>query len=182
MQLSLDGFASTGPADEQKWVTSAWEEIKPDVLALLATADTHILGRGLAMDYIPYWEATASDAQHPMLPLARWIVQANKVIFSHTKKTAPWERTEIASGDLVDEVHRLKRLPGKDMLACGGTGFVSHLIQHNLVDDYYFYINPVALGRGVPVFDQVQGFKNLKLVRSKAFPSGLVLLQYENAH
>ncbi len=181
MQLSLDGFASTGPADEQKWVTWAWDEIQPEVVALLDSADTHILGRGLAMDYIPYWEETAKDAGHEMLPLAKWIVAARKIIFSKTVTRVPWDRTEIEAGDLVMELRKLKQQPGKDILACGGTSFVSNLIKHDLIDDYFFYINPVAIGRGVPVFDQVQGFKNLRLVRSKVFPSGLVLLQYENA-
>ena len=58
MQISLDGFNSTGPNDEQKWVTWAWDEIKQDVLNLASGCDTELIGRKLAVDYIPYWTDT----------------------------------------------------------------------------------------------------------------------------
>jgi len=54
MQISLDGFNSTGPNDEQKWVTWAWEEIKDYVLELTNSCDTELIGRKLAVDYIPF--------------------------------------------------------------------------------------------------------------------------------
>lgn len=56
VQMSIDGFVSTGPNDEQKWVTWAWGEIRPYVLELLDATDTILIGRKLAVDYIPYWQ------------------------------------------------------------------------------------------------------------------------------
>lgn len=56
MQISIDGFVSTGPNDNQQWVTCAWEETRSQVAGLLDGADTMLIGRKLAVDYIPYWE------------------------------------------------------------------------------------------------------------------------------
>ncbi len=84
MQISVDGFVSTGPNDEQKWVTWAWEEIKEDVLSLLDSCDTHIIGRKLADDYIPYWQETFKNSNDPMYEVAKRIVAINKLVFTKT--------------------------------------------------------------------------------------------------
>ena len=65
MQVSLDGFNSTGPNDEQTWVTWAWDEIKQYVFDLADSTDTEIIGRKLAVDYIPYWLDTFTKHEDP---------------------------------------------------------------------------------------------------------------------
>ena len=179
MQVSLDGFVSTGPNDEQKWVTWAWEEIKQDVLSLMDSTDTMIIGRKLAVDFIPYWQEVANDSKHDMYELAIRNVQSRKIIFSKTLQKAEWINTEIATGDLVDKVNSLKSQSGKDIAVCGGSSFVASLIKNKLIDEYYFYINPVAIGTGDQIFNQIDDFRRLKLKRSFAYNSGLVLVHYE---
>jgi hypothetical protein len=71
MQVSLDGFNSTGPNDEQKWVTWAWDEIKQDVLDLAKSCDTELIGRKLAVDYIPFWTETLSQPESVMYEAAK---------------------------------------------------------------------------------------------------------------
>lgn len=179
MQVSLDGFVSTGPNDEQTWVTWAWEEIKQYVLDLLDSSDTILIGRNLAVDYIPYWEDVFKKPDDPMYEVAKRIVAAKKVVFTKTLNGSEWNNTIVAKGNLADEVKKLKQQYGKDIIAYGGSSFVSALIKEGLIDEFHFFYNPVALGKGVPVFDQLENVQQLKLKKSITYQSGIVLLSYE---
>src|SRR5512145_1779405 len=106
--MSIDGFVSTGPNDEQKWVTWAWAEIRPYVLGLLDSTDTIFIGRKLAVDYIPYWQEVNTKPDDPMYELAQRIVRAKKVVFTKTLDRSEWDNTELAKGDLADEIKKLK--------------------------------------------------------------------------
>lgn len=178
MQISIDGFVSTGPNDEQRWVTWAWKEIEPYVLALHDSADTQLLGRKLGADFIPYWQEAVKDTGAEMHELAKRTVAMKKVVFTHTLEDVAWPNSSLAKGDLREEVNNLKNQAGKDILVVGGSSFVSSLIEANLIDEFHLYVNPVALGKGEPIFDKVKPPYALKLVKSVAFNSGLVLNQY----
>ena len=179
MQMSVDGFVSTGPNDEQKWVTWAWHEIRQDVLDLFDSTDTILIGRGLATDYIPYWESTYKNTGDPMHEVAERIVRAKKIVFTNTLTKSEWPNTTIANGNLVDEIRQLKAQPGKDVIVYGGSAFVSSLIKGDLVDEFHLFVNPVAIGKGVPIFDEVTDFFQLKLKKSKAYDCGIILNHYE---
>ena len=179
MQTSLDGFVSTGPNDEQGWVTWDLDSIKQHVIELLDSVDTIIIGRKLAEDYIPYWQNTMTNTDDPMYEFATRIVEAKKIVFTKTLATSVWPNTELANGELADEIKKLKNQDGKDIVVYGGSSFVSALIREGLIDEFQFYINPVAIGKGVHIFDQVQGFQQLKLKKSKVFASGIIFVVYE---
>ncbi len=179
MQTSLDGFVAIGPNDEQAWVTWALDEIKPHVIELLDSTDTILIGRKLAVDYIPYWQDTFTKPEDPMFEFAKRIVAAKKIVFTKTLDQSSWANTELAKGNLVDEITKLKNQVGKDMVVYGGSSFVSALIKEGLIDEYQFYINPVVLGKGVPVFDQIDSFRPLVLIKSMVFPSGIILTTYQ---
>lgn len=178
MQISIDGFVSTGPDDEQHWVTWAWEEIRPEVLALFDTCDTILIGRKLAIDYIPYWADVFTRPDDPMHEVAQRIVAAQKIVFSKTLDRSAWENTIVAGGDLAAEVSKLKQQPGKDLIVYGGSSFVSALLKENLIDEYYFFVNPVALGQGDPIFGGLSGYRQLTLMNSIRYDSGIVLMHY----
>ncbi len=179
MQISLDGFVATGPDDEQAWVTWALEEIKPQVNELLGSTDTILLGRKLAVDYIPFWQDTFTKPEDPMFEFSKRIVAAKKIVFTKTLKQSIWDNTELAKGNLRDEIKKLKKQEGKDMVVYGGSSFVSALIKEGLIDEYQFYVNPVVLGKGVPVFDQIDSFRPLTLIKSTVYPSGIILTIYQ---
>jgi hypothetical protein len=124
VQISIDGFVATGPNDEQHWVTWAWEEIRPQVLELLDTSDTILIGRKLALDYIPYWQDVYSKPEDPMYEIGKRIVWAKKVVFTKTMdRNDPaitrWLHTELANGDIVEEVKELKNQKGRDLIVYG---------------------------------------------------------------
>ena len=179
MQMSLDGFVSTGPDDGQLWVTWAWEEIRPQVLELLDSSDTILIGRKLAVDYIPYWQEVNSKPGDPMHEVGQRIVDTKKVVFSRILDKSEWDNTILAKGPLAVEVNKLKKQDGKDIIVYGGTSFVSSLLKENLIDEFHFFINPVALGQGESIFDRIEAFKQLNLKKSIVYDCGIVMLNYE---
>ncbi len=179
MQVSPDGFSSTGPNDEQQWVKWAWDEIKPYVLELAESADTEIIGRKLAVDYIPYWFDTLTKPDDPMYELSKIKARQKKVVFTKTLEKSEWENTVLARGNLENEVRKLKYESGKDIIVYGGSSFVSALVRENLIDEFHLFVNPVALGKGVSVFNELDSWQRLKLRRSIACDSGIVIQHYD---
>lgn len=87
----------------------------------------------------------------------------------------------MASGDLVDDIARLKAEDGKPIIALGGVAFARSLIAQNLVDEYVLGVHPIALGKGLPIFSDLPAPRPLKLVSSKAFPLGSMAQVYRPA-
>lgn len=88
--------------------------------------------------------------------------------------------TEIATGDLKDKITKLKnQQEGGDIIVYGGASFDSSLIRENLIDEYYLFVNPVAIGNGKTIFKDLKEIRKLSLIESIPFDSGIVLLHYE---
>jgi len=149
---------------------------------LLEPVDTIVLGRKLAEGFIPYWAGVADDDANPEQASGRQFTELPKVVFTRTLDTSEWPNTVLAKGDLTDEINNLKAKNGKDIIAYGGSAFVSSLIKQNLIDDYHLFINPTALGTGMPIFKELDTTQNLKLVKSTSFDCGVVVLNYEPKH
>ncbi|MBT2620158.1 dihydrofolate reductase family protein [Chryseobacterium sp. ISL-6] len=177
MQMTIDGFVA-GPNGEQDWV---WLS-PPDpigfqkIVELAETSDTLLLGRKMTREFIDHWENVADNLpDNPTNALAKLIVDMRKIAFSHTETNINGRNLEVQNGDLTATVEALKKEPGKDILVYGGADFVSSLIDQDLIDEYYIIVNPVAIGKGLPVFN---GRKVLKLESSLALNSGKVLNKY----
>lgn len=179
MQISLDGFNSTGPNDEQKWVTWAWDEIKEYVLGLAESCDTELIGRKLAVDYIPFWIETLKQPESMLYEAAKIKAGQRKIVFSKTMDKSVWDNAELANGNFKDEVLNLKNQKGKDIIVYGGSSFVSSLIEEGLIDEFHFFINPIAIGKGESAFQKLLDWQPLKLVDSIKCNSGIVILHYE---
>lgn len=179
MQVTLDGFNSTGPNDEQQWVTHDLDGIKHYVVDLLDTSDTILIGRKLVVDYIPFWQDIFTKPDHPMYDFATRIIKARKVVFTKTLGKSIWDKTELAKGDLKDEINKLKDQDGQDIIVYGGSSFVASLIKERLVDEFHFFVNPIAIGKGVSAFEQIENWQPLKLKNSIACDCGILILHYE---
>ena len=114
-----------------------------------------------------------------MYEFAKGIVRARKIVFTKTLDKSVWDNTELATGNLVEEIKNLKNQRGKDIVVYGGSLFVSALIKERLINEFHFYINSVVLGKGVHIFDQIDHFRQLKLKKSMALDSGIILVVYE---
>lgn len=179
IQITVNGFVC-GPNCELDWATWNWsDDIKNYVTELTNSFDTILLSRKLAEGFIPHWANVYADKEHPENEAGKIYTETPKYVFSKTLTKSLWDNTTLAQGDIVDEVNRLKTLDGKDIIVYGGASFVSTLIKENLIDEYYLFVNPVAIKEGLPIFDKITGMKKLILADSKQFECGINLLCYK---
>ena len=173
--MTVDGYIA-GPNGEMDWMSFNWDnELNQYVTDITGSVDCIILGRKLAQGFIPHWAA------HPEEDGAAKINNTPKVVFTKTLVNSEWANTVLAKGDLVEEIMQLKQQAGKDMIAYGGAAFVSALIQYGLIDEFHLLINPAAIGDGMPIFKGLTSQQKLKLVKSRSFDCGIVLLCYQPA-
>jgi dihydrofolate reductase len=104
---------------------------------------------------------------------------APKVVFSRTLTKAEWNNTRLVKDNIIEEMRNLKRQPGKDMTILGSGSIVTQFAEQGLIDEYQVLVNPVALGDGTPLFKGMKKRLNLKLLNTRTFRNGNVLLTYE---
>ena len=176
MQLSADGMVSSQMRDADfNWD----DEVRQFSIANAQDVDYILLGRKTAPGFIAHWSAVAADQKDPDQEFGRLITEIPKVVFSRTLAASEWPNAVVANGELVDRVNELKRQDGKDLLVYGGSGFVTSLISHDLIDDYTLLLNPVLMGEGQTIGAGSADLRRLTLVRHKAFACGTVALSYE---
>ena len=179
VQLSVDGFVA-GPKGELNWMVWDWDdELKKYVTDLTDSIDTILLGRKMTDGFVSHWSNVLKNPQGPDYTAAKKFVHTPKVVFTKTLNESKWENTTLATGELKDEISKLKKQKGKDIIVYGGAGFVSSLIRKGLIDEYHLFINPVAIGKGMTIFKDSETMTNLKLVESKAFDCGIVMNFYK---
>lgn len=187
MQTSVDGFAARRDKGGPDWQVWDWSEAITWDDALVARFNSFVESAGgillsrkiLEGGYLKHWSGLAE--KHPRMEafaFARKIVDLPKVVFSRTLKESPWPNVELAARPLVEEVEALKAQRGKVLVAFGGVGFASALIANDLVDEYQFYVNPVALHSGVNVFEKRGIDSDLELLEAKAYDCGVVVHRY----
>ncbi|MBI1881007.1 MAG: dihydrofolate reductase family protein [Chloroflexi bacterium] len=93
-------------------------------------------------------------------------------------KEVEWNNSRLIKGNVAEEVSKLKQQPGQNLLIYGSGALVHTLMQHNLIDEYWLLVYPVVLGSGKRLF-QDGSSATLKLVETRAFSSGVVLLSYQ---
>ena len=102
-----------------------------------------------------------------------------KVVFSRTLDKASWKNTKLVRGDLVEEVRKMKKESGPDMVILGSGSIVSQLAQAGLIDEYQVALSPILLGKGRTMFEGVK--QNVNLKKTRVFDNGKVMLWYEPA-
>ena len=124
-----------------------------------------------------YWPITDAAKAEPVI--ADRMNSLPKFVFSRTLAKTPWNNAQLVKGDLVSEVRKLKEAPGNRMAILGSGNIVAQLAPHGLIDEYEIVVNPVAIGRGRTLFEGVKELLHLKLVKTRTFRNGNVLLCYE---
>ena len=181
VQISIDGFIA-GQHGEMDWILFNWgEDIKNYVTEITESVDTILLGKNLATGFIPHWASVAKDENNPEQKAGIKFFETPKIVFSKSLTKSDWENTEIENGDFFQKIKQLKALQGNDMIAYGGGQFVSALIREKLIDELHLFINPVILGKGMPIFTEVQATQKLTLASSKQFDCGIIVLVYKLA-
>ena len=179
MHTSLDGFVA-GSKGEMDWINVS-EDIFDYAGQRTNEADAALYGRVTYHMMESYWptaadqpKATKHDIEH-----SQWYNTVAKVVLSRTMTGTPSANTKIIAGNLKAEITQLKQADGKDILMFGSPTAAHSLMAENLIDDYWLFINPVLLGQGIPLFNDVKDRVALKLLASNVFSSGVVCLHYE---
>lgn len=177
--MSLDGCIA-GPNNEMEWLVWNWDEkLKEYVNQLHEPVDTILLGRKMTNEFISYWNNVMNKPDDPEYIFAKKMIETPKIVFTKTLNKSEWPNTEIATGDLYEEITKLKdQEDGGDIIVYGGASLDSSLIKENLIDEFYLFVNPVAIGNGKTIFKDLKEIRKLSLIESIPFDSGIVLLHY----
>jgi len=184
VNMSIDSYIA-GPNGEMDWMVWNWDDkLKKYVYELNEPVDTILLGRKMTDGFVSYWSDVMTKPDDPSSidrshVFAKKMIDTPKVVFTKTLKKSQWANTDIATGDLTDEISKLKSLKGKDMIVYGGASFDSSLIRAGLIDEFHLFINPVAIGKGMTIFKDLNEIQKFTLIKSVAFDCGIVELHYE---
>jgi dihydrofolate reductase len=186
VQVTVDGYVG-GPDGDHDWRIWNWDEkLKAFAYPLRDVCDTILIGRKTAEVFIPHFEETvnnvpaknADKALDEKFTYASRMVSMPKIIFSKTIKTFDGKNVTVENGDLVTKIQNLKAKEGKDMIVYGGAGFVSSLIKEGLIDEFYFFVNPVMIGKGLRIFDLLEHRQILSPVSGTLYECGISVLAF----
>jgi len=181
MNLSLDGFLS-GPNCELDWHFERWSADMGQALEQeLAKAGSILMGRKTWQAMSAYWPSKVADPCCPRedISFAVMMNSHHKIVYSNNLETADWNNSNILKGDIGTAVRSLKNKSGdKNIIVYGSGQLVQALISLNLVDEFQLWIHPLILGKGKPLFNGNEQ-AGLRLMGSKFFTSGVILLRYE---
>jgi dihydrofolate reductase len=203
MSVSVDGFVG-GPNGESDWIfRTGDEEMARWTVDTLWQAGLHLMGSHTYYDMASWWPTSTQVFAPPMNEIPKAVATTRTVadLFNHRETTQAlkdatrarssseaatpteevthsWLHPTVLSGNLADEISRLKQQPGKDLLAHGGAGFAQSLIKFGLVNEFHLLVHPVALGTGLSLFAALPRPLDLELVSSTPFPKGSVAHVY----
>ena len=181
MHTSLDGFVA-GRNGEMDWINL--DDAMFDFVATMTDqADTALYGRVTYEMMQSYWpkageqpNATKHDKEH-----SAWYNKVSKVVLSKTISEKGLDNTTVISGQLTDNINKIKKQDGKNILIFGSPGASQSLLNEGLIDEFWLFVNPIILGQGMPLFKDITGTTKLKLVESKTFACGVIALHYEKS-
>lgn len=179
MHISLDGFVA-GPKGEMNWI-KVDQEIFDYVGKRIGKGDTALYGRKTFQMMESYWptaadkpNATKHDIEH-----SKWYSVVKKVVLSKTLKATDLTNTIIINNNVAERITEIKTDGGNEDILLFGSPTATHaLMQQNLIDGYWLFVNPIILGRGIPLFINAMDKVNLKLLNTQSFSSGVIELDY----
>jgi dihydrofolate reductase len=172
MNISLDGIA-----DHQ--VAMADDELHDFAADRLEMTDILVFGRVTYQLMESYWPHARDDpeATESMLKFADKYNALPKIVFSRTLQKADWTNTRIIRDNLAEEVLKLKQQSGKNV-SVGGISLSQELMRLGLIDEYLLLVQPVIWGKGKRLFENLNDKARFKLIDTKTFQSGVVVLDY----
>jgi len=172
--MTLDGICdhTTGIPDE---------DLHTHYAELLDNAGVLLYGR-ITYQLMQFWQTLIKNpsGEKSMDDFALAMDKIPKIVFSQTLKNTEWDSAELATKEIEEEVLKLKQQPGKHILV-GSRSLIIQLINLNLVDEFQICIYPMLEGKGLPLFDKLKDRTIFKLLKTKTFGSGTIVLYYESA-
>jgi dihydrofolate reductase len=171
--MSLDGFFE-GPNKNIDWFMVD-EEFFDYAKEMLRAADTLLFGRATYEHMAAYWPTAPADE------IADKMNGLPKLVASRTLEQVSWNNSKLIKGNVADEIAELKRMPGKDIVLLGSSILASSLLQNGLIDEYRVILAPVLIGRGSPLFKDIDKKVKFKLGKTRVLKSGVIVLYYQTA-
>jgi dihydrofolate reductase len=175
--LSLDGYAADKDHSTKFFEAPEFsQDSDDDLLEEMNRFDTILLGANTYRMFVDFWPSAETSEQI----VADKLNSIPKVVFSNTLKEAPWGKwpaATVVTGDAVSSIKKMKQQPGKDLVLWGSISLAQDIMKANIIDEYQFRIVPVILGGGTLLFGERDQL-DLKLTKSKPYPSGLLLACY----
>ena len=179
VQMSVDGCIA-GPNGEMDWMVGLLDdELIKYANKITEPIDTILLGREMTDVFISTWLDVMNKPDDPWYVFSKKMIETPKVVFTKTLNKSKWINTDIITGNLIEEVSKIKSQNSGDIIVYGGASFDSSLIKEKLIDEFYLFTNPVAIGNGMTTFKDLNEIQKYTLIESKAFESGKVLPRYE---
>jgi len=178
MMVTLDGFFE-GPNHEIDW-HNVDEEFNEFAINQLHELDTLLFGRATYEGMASFWPTPFAKENDPIV--ADLMNTTTKIVFSTTLAQAEWENSRLVKDHVAEEISQLKQQPGKDIAIFGSSDLAVSLMRMGLLDELRIMVNPVVLGSGKMLFAGMNEKANLKLLGTKVFRSGNVLLRYQVLH
>ena len=175
MMVTLDGFFE-GPNHEIDW-HNVDEEFNEFAIEQLNDIDTLLFGRVTYEGMASYWPTQFAKENDPMV--ADKMNRIPKLVFSKTLDKAEWSNSRLVKEHIAEEVSKLKQQQGGDLAIFGSSDLTVSLLEMGLVDELRIMVNPVVLGSGKQLFEGMHEILKLKLLKTKTFRSGNVLLYYQ---
>jgi dihydrofolate reductase len=175
--ISLDGVVEE-PGD---WHFPYFnDEMGEAVGAVLATADTLLLGRRTYDDHAGAWPEREAEGGEDA-EFAKVLGDARKIVVSHQQLELSWRNSELLQGDLVEAVTALKQEPGGTIAMSGSISVVRQLLAAGLLDELRLLVHPIAVRKGMRLFDEGDAPIPLRLLASQTFSTGVLSLVYAPA-
>lgn len=178
MHVSLDGFVQGEQDWDINWITYN-EELEKYADESFSTVDTVLWGRGTYLGMQQYWTKVPDDASDHDKAHSVWINKTQKVVISTTLAQADWNNSLLIKENAAEEVRKLKHQDGRDMVIIGSPRLAHSLMKDNLIDEFRINVNPVVLGKGLPLFKDVEQRIPLELVQNRTFDCGVAGLIYQ---
>ena len=175
-QVSLDGFFVDAKGD-MSWAHKQDPEWNAFAASNASGDGALLFGRLTYEMMASLWPTPAAMERMPAV--AEGMNNLPKVVFSRTLEKASWKNTKVVKGDIVAEVRKMKKESGPGMAILGSGSIVSQLAQAGLIDEFQIVVNPIVLGKGRTLFEGVKEKLALKLIKTRAFGNGNVVLYYE---
>ena len=176
--ISLDGFVA-GPNGEMDWIKHD-EEIFDHVSKRIGQGDAALYGRVTYQMMEDYWPTAADkpNASKHDLEHSAWYGRSRKIVLSKTLNEAELTNTTIISDSITEGINEIKQGAGSEILLFGSPTATHALIQLGLIDGYWLFVNPIVLGKGIPLFTGIEDKTKLKLVTTRSFTCGVTELNY----
>src|SRR5271165_3028130 len=182
--ISLDGYFEA-PNHDISW-HNVDDEFNSFAVKMLRDEDTILFGRRTYQLFEDYWPRAANDPSisKENLEIASLINNMKKIVYSKTlekiEEGENWKNVTLLREVKPEEIIELKRQPGKN-LSVGGNDLGVSFAQMGLVDEFWVMVNPIVIGTGNSLFKGMKDRLNLRLLETRVFKSGNVLLCYEPA-